>query len=649
VTVLADRYRLHAQIGEGGMGVVWLARDAELERDVAIKLLRPFVAEDPDQRQRFRREARTLAALANAHIVRVYDYVEAAGQAFLVMEYVDGSNLAETTFGELPLTFAEAAGYGTQIAGALAYAHARGVVHRDLTPANILIERDGGRVVTTDFGLARAARSAGSMTAPGVLIGTPEYWSPEQALGRDTDSAADMYALGCILFLLLSGRLPFEADDRLALGLRRAHEDAPSLRDRVPDAPQPAVDLVDSLLARDPGRRPDAAAAAAVLAAASASTPSAGRMPLRQPPAEKPTVLLPDAATTVTATPQVGPSSSPTVSVARRRRGYGRLAVAFLVAGAVTAGSLFATHELTKSTLRAPDLLALRERAARATVARLLPGSTVRVTAAYSTRVASGRVIRQSPGPHASLRHGTPIRLTVSKGTPFADVPWISVGEPKETARVALARSGFRGRFRYTPSWTVRKGTVIGLRPSAGTRLRRPTTVRIVVASGYPREVVPDVLNADLVSARSRLDAKHLRYRIVFRPTNGVPANRVLRQYPAPGTIVYKWHTVQVTVARSFRWIRVLAQAGGEAFVSDPFTVSGRWRVRYRLTAGDFGLPLVQFSWARNGDLFADGGFIARSVGTLQTQSVSDGAGTYRLAVSPAAGTSWYVEVDALE
>jgi serine/threonine-protein kinase len=360
-------------------------------------------------------------------------------------------------------------------------------------------------------------------------------------------------------------------------------------------------------------------------------------------------VLLPDAATTLAATPRIGPSAAPTASVARRRRGYGRLAVAFLVAGAVTAGSLLATHELTKSTLRAPDLVALRERAARATVARLLPGSPVRVTAAYSTRVASGRVIRQSPPPHAGLEHGAPIRLTVSKGTPFAEVPWVSAGEPKETARAALRRSGFRGRFRYAPSWTVRKGTVIELRPSSGTRLRRPTTVRIVVASGYPREVVPDVLNADLVSARSRLAARHLTYHVVYRPTNGVPANQVLRQYPAAGTIVYRGHTVRVTVARSFRWVRVLARTGGEDFVSGPFTVSGRWRVRYRLTAGDFGLTLAQVSWARNGDVFADGGFIARSVGTLQTQSVSEGAGTYRLAVSPAAGTSWYVEVDALE
>ena len=138
------------------------------------------------QRRRFEREARTLAGLANEHIVRVHDYVDDGAQAFLVMEYVDGRNLADTTFARLPLGVGEAAWYAAPVAEALAYAHAKGVVHRDLTPANILVEHETGRVVTTDFGLARVARSGGSLTTVGMLVGTPEYWSPEQALGRET-------------------------------------------------------------------------------------------------------------------------------------------------------------------------------------------------------------------------------------------------------------------------------------------------------------------------------------------------------------------------------------------------------------------------------------------------------------------------------
>src|SRR6476646_3210967 len=150
VTVLADRYELLEKIGEGGMSVVWRARDRKLERDVAIKLLRPGIASDQENARRFQREARTLARLAHEHIVRVYDFVASDGQWFLVMEHVDGSNLAAATRGRLPLPPTDAAAYVRPVALALAYAHAQGVVHRDLTPANILVERASGRVVATD-------------------------------------------------------------------------------------------------------------------------------------------------------------------------------------------------------------------------------------------------------------------------------------------------------------------------------------------------------------------------------------------------------------------------------------------------------------------------------------------------------------------
>src|SRR5262249_41363627 len=262
MTVLAERYELLERVGEGGMSVVWRARDMKLERQVAVKLLRSTVAADPAQSRRFHREARALAALAHDQIVRIYDYVSSDEESFLVMEYIAGENLAQATRGRLPLLPADAAAYMQPVAEALAYAHARGVVHRDLTPTNILIERGTGRVVTTDFGLARIARATGSLTATGVLLGTPEYWSPELALGRESGPESDLYALGCILFLLLSGSLPFEGEDRLAVGLRRAHDDAPSLGALAPAAPKATVALVDPLPARDPEPPPDASGAA---------------------------------------------------------------------------------------------------------------------------------------------------------------------------------------------------------------------------------------------------------------------------------------------------------------------------------------------------------------------------------------------------
>ena len=178
--VLAGRYELVEKVGEGGMSVVWRARDARLERDVAVKLLRPFVAPEEDRRRRFAREARTLAALSSDRIVRVHDYVEADAEAFFVMEYVDGTSLAGATFHRLPLPWSEAASYAAAVCEALDYAHGKGVIHRDLTPSNILIERDSGRVVDTDFGLARIAAQAAPRRRSASCSGRPSTGLPSR-------------------------------------------------------------------------------------------------------------------------------------------------------------------------------------------------------------------------------------------------------------------------------------------------------------------------------------------------------------------------------------------------------------------------------------------------------------------------------------
>ncbi|MFL5919367.1 MAG: protein kinase domain-containing protein [Gaiellaceae bacterium] len=644
MTVLAARYELLEKVGEGGMSVVWLARDRKLERDVAIKQLRSFVAGDPAQSRRFHREARALAALAHEHIVRIYDYVSSEEHSFLVMEYVAGENLAQATRGRLPLALPEAAAYVKPVAEALAYAHTRGVVHRDLTPSNILVERSSARVVTTDFGIARIARSSGSLTATGVLLGTPEYWSPELALGRESGTAADVYALGCILFLLSSGRLPFEGEDRLAVGLRRAHEDAPSLRTLVPDAPESAIALVDSLLARDVESRPDASVVAArldELAAGVIARPAAlETAPDSEPrtiavPSEQPTTQLP---------------APPTIAVARpsRRRWVRRRVLAAVLASiAVIVGALVFAGEVRNPLLRVPNVVSLREDVARAQIQRSLPTATVTVQRVYSTRIGAGRVIRQRPEPSARYGFGTRVQLLVSKGTPFAPVPALA-GRPAARAQAALARQGFASRYEYEPSWTVRKGAVVGLQPHAGTRLHRPARVTIVVATGYPRAVVPDVRDAELASAQQQLATNHLRYRLVWRLTDDAPPGQVLDQIPAAGTTVYQGAQIRLTVARTLHWVKLFAVSGADEYESDVFTVPARWRIRYRLAANDFGLALAQIAWTGT-DEFGGHSFVASSAGALRTYVSSDGAGSYRLSVRPFADTRWYVEVDALK
>ena len=665
VTTLVGRYRLLDLVGEGAMGVVWRAHDRTLGRDVAIKLLRPIVASDGQHRRRFEREAKTLAGLANEHIVRVHDYVDDGEQAFLVMEYVDGRNLADTTFARLPLDVGEAAWYAASVAEALAYAHAKNVVHRDLTPANILVEQETGRVVTTDFGLARVARSGGSLTAAGTLIGTPEYWSPEQALGRDTGTASDLYSLGCILYLLVAGRLPFDGDDRLAVGLRRAHEQAPSLTALSPELPTVAANLVDSLLCADPGERPDAAATAAslrVLAAAPEQQTYSGNGEHDAPTVvilggetahgddAWPTIRRPAAAeaSTLQASPAtLSPSTGPLVPLAsgpRRRR-------LLLFGGAAAAGllaALVAARLHDGPTRRVPEVVSLRPSAARVQILQSLPGANVSVRWVYSTRVSLGRVISQRPAARTSVGSRADVRLIVSKGTPFAEVPAVPIGVSVPVAKQALARAGFRAHVRYTPSWTVRKGAMIELRPRAGVRLRRPATVGILAASGYPREVVPQVVEEDLASAQSKLEAKHLGYRVVYRLMPNRPVNQVVGQIPAAGAVVYRGSRIRVTVARTYRWMNLFRWSGTDPFQSDAFTVPARWRIRYRL-AGAASLPAIaQLFWLPNGEPSAGNGIVASDTGS-HSYLVPDGAGTYRLAVQPLAGTSWSVAVDAFE
>ena len=414
--------------------------------------------------------------------------------------------------------------------------------------------------MTTDFGLARVARSGGSLTTVGMLAGTPEYWSPEQALGRETGTATDLYALGCILYLLIGGRLPFEGDDRLAVGLRRAHEEAPSLTTLVPEVPAAAADLVHSLLSTDPGGRPDAAATAALLSALAAA-PRWPARPVepetRRPARRRPSSVRPPAPrmrgrrSPVHPPRSGGVHSSAVILRAAFVRGVvdaapsattlaGECSCLGGVAAAGLLGAAVATRLHDRPARSVPEVVSLRPAAARAQILQALPDANVSVRWVYSTRVSPGRVISQRPAPRTSVGSGEDVRLTVSKGTPFAEVPAVPVGASAPAARRTLARAGFNARLRYTPSWTVRKGAVIELRPRTGVRLRRPAIVRIVVASGYPREVVPQVLDADLASARSKLEAKHLRSQIVYRLLPNEPVNQVVGQIPSAGAIVYR-------------------------------------------------------------------------------------------------------------
>jgi serine/threonine-protein kinase len=266
---LAGEYSLQRELGRGGMGVVYLARDVQLDRDVAIKVLPSHLARADESRQRFLREARTAAGLSHPHIVPIHRVGEAGGFVFFVMSYVEGETLGERLRTNGPLPAAEAARVMREVAWALAYAHGRGIVHRDVKPDNILLEAGTGRAMVTDFGIAHGGATPGPATDPGKIMGTAHFMSPEQAGGGPIDGRADLYALGVVGHLAVSGRLPFEAASLPALIVKQATEAPPSVVRAAPGLPPALADAIDRCLARDPADRfPDGESLATALAPA---------------------------------------------------------------------------------------------------------------------------------------------------------------------------------------------------------------------------------------------------------------------------------------------------------------------------------------------------------------------------------------------
>ena len=248
---VAGRYSLERELGRGGMGVVYLARDLRLDRVVAVKLLPP--ERGADTRERFLREARTAARLSHPHIVPIHAVEETDGFVFFVMAFIDGETLGARVRRDGPLKAYDAARILREVAWALAYAHGQGVVHRDVKPDNILIERGSGRALVADFGIARLVQTPG-LSGEGELVGTPEYMSPEQASGSAVDGRSDLYSLGVVGYYALSGRLPFTAPSVAAVLAQHVTKASPPLD--APGASRALVGALESCLAKDPAARP---------------------------------------------------------------------------------------------------------------------------------------------------------------------------------------------------------------------------------------------------------------------------------------------------------------------------------------------------------------------------------------------------------
>ena len=251
-TLFADRYRLERKLGSGGMADVWLAEDQELGRHVAVKILHERYANDEQFVERFRREATHAAGLSHPNIVSIYDRGVAGGSYYIVMEYIEGRTLKELIVTRGPCPVPVAISYTRQILAALRYAHKNGIIHRDIKPHNVLVDREG-RVKVADFGIARAGAS--EMTEAGSIVGTAQYLSPEQARGAPVDESSDLYSTGIVLYELLTGTVPFTGETPVEIAMKHLSQTPEAPSARRPDIPHDLDLVVLRALAKEPAER----------------------------------------------------------------------------------------------------------------------------------------------------------------------------------------------------------------------------------------------------------------------------------------------------------------------------------------------------------------------------------------------------------
>jgi serine/threonine-protein kinase len=530
-TVVDGRYRVVNRIGSGGMADVYCAEDLQLGRKVALKLLHPRFAEDEDFVERFRREASAAAGLQHPHVVQVYDRGEWDDTYYIAMEYLPGRSVKEIVRDEGPLAPDRAIDIAVGVLKAARFAHRRGIVHRDIKPHNVILDAEG-RVKVTDFGIARAGAS--DMTETGSIMGTAQYLSPEQAQGHAVDARSDLYSIGILLYELLTGSVPFEAESAVTIALKQVSEDPVPPSRRGAAVPPMLEDVVMRALAKDPARRfQDADEFIRALEAAR------GR------------AAVPVDATRIVPTtgsyPAVAPAAAPVAPLLEEDERRGHRWLWWLLALLVLAGVAVAAYlALQPEQREVPRVVGLRAE----TAAQILnnAGFEVDIETVQSETVRKNRVATQRPQPGEELAEGSTVTIRVSSGPGEAAIPDV-VGDRRRDAERRLRRAGFRVETEQAFSDEVSRGRVIETRPPARSMLERGSTVVLVVSRGPEQVEVPDVTGLDRSAAEDRLRDRDLDVEVREEESDEEAPDQVLRQDPQPGTSVERGATVTITVA----------------------------------------------------------------------------------------------------
>lgn len=529
--ILGDRYEIRTLIGHGGMAEVHLGFDTRLNRVVAIKMLRMDLARDAMFLKRFQREAQSAASLNHPNIVAVYDTGEqqmlsADGQAlivpYIVMEYVEGHTVRDLLSDGTPVPIDEAVEITCGILFGLEYAHARGLVHRDIKPGNVMLTNDG-KIKVMDFGIARAvADSQVTMTQSNAVVGTAQYLAPEQARGEEVDARSDLYSTGCVLFELLTGQPPFKGDSAVAVAFQHVSQEPPAPKSLAPDIPDALNQVTLKAMAKDSGARYQTAAQMRqdLLAALEGLPVSAAAFDETQATmtlAAVPAGLAAGApATVATATTVAPPFPGPSAEdieetedekAIRRRQRTTKIIVSLVLAALVLVGVAFylLTRENQVEQITVPDnLVGMSQAEAEAALEEVGLVPEIGDEAA-SEDVEIGLVAQTDPSGGTRVDTGSTVTIHLSAGSPTVDVPNLT-GMTAQDAQSTLEGLGLvYAEGDPIASDEVDEGRVVSYNPSSGT-IPVGSTVTVRLSSGPDTVSVPSVLGLSQSDACSRIE-----------------------------------------------------------------------------------------------------------------------------------------------
>jgi eukaryotic-like serine/threonine-protein kinase len=594
--IFNGRYELHRRLGRGGMAEVYLARDQMLDRPVAVKVLFPALATDPGFVERFRREAQRAAALNHPNIVSVYDWGEANGTYFIVMEYVEGESLAETIHTEKRVHPDRAAEIASDVAAALAFAHRNGVIHRDVKPGNVLIDREGA-VKVADFGIARAISDASdqNLTKTGSVMGTATYFSPEQARGAQLDPRSDLYSLGCVLYEMITGHPPFAGENAVAIAYKHVQEQPVPPRRIDPAIPETLEAIVLKCLAKNPANRYPSGQDMRADLRRYLDGARIMAEPVMAPPMDPGATGVMAPTGYMERTSMVG--APPTTR--GRWDGYGDdgygpydddyededepkrpksflvvLALLVVILGGLlflVARSLGGGDDENAVQVTVPNVIGMtaEEATNKLTEAKL----EAKVEEAADTTQEKGRVFDQTPKGTTKADEGSTVTIKVSTGAETFPMPDVA-NKTRADAIALLTEAKLVPNVVEEASDTVPKDTAIRTDPPVGTAVAENQQVSLVISSGKNAKDVPNVDGKSQAAATTELQTAGFKVAVEQATSETVQAGNVISHSPtgqaAPGA------TITITVSTGSDRTNVPNVKGlGEAAARQTLTDAG--------------------------------------------------------------------------